>query len=376
MNTKNINPGDIFKNYKAICEALGVNPKTGKSKQLQLKDWGRYFTYSKDGYNFIINEIYDTPLEKTDDRGGAHNLLSHSQKMDDTLTYILNSQPNGELFMTMNRLLETMKMINSNYRFGNHNKRKVSNYLNIEEAFVEEFFNITKRTLKSNIESMLNRLESKALIYWYKVKMVCVASSELHTNELGSVKVKYEVVTDDFDNENIKLSTESSEELSYRVATDEEIKLISVIEGKILDELKCKNKQELVVKNRWETFRKRVNEILTDKANIIFYYDSYKILRNEDRLAKVADKVDITSTLCNSDLFGLNEDVQNQLLANATKRNEKSALEFVMGNKNSRNKMRSNHDYIGFNKELIDNFIDSSHENIIDDLKQTKVYRK
>lgn len=367
MNINNVKEGQIFKNYKAICAALGINPKTGKSKQLQLKDWERYFTYSKDGYNFIINEIYDTPMEKVDNRGGANNVLAHSKKMDDTLTYMLNCQPNGELFMTMNRLLEAMKMINSNYRFGNSNRRKVSNYLDIEEAFVEEFFDITKRTLKSNIESMLNRLESKALIYWHKVKMVCVATGQIQTNELGKAKVNYEYVVDEYDNEQIKLSTETSEELRYRIATDEEIKLISQIEGEIMDDLKCENKQELVVKNKWEIFRKSVNRILNEKANIIFYYDSYKIIRNEDRLAREANKVDILS---------LNKDVQNQLLNNAAKRKDKSSIEFVLGKKSLKNKIRSDDKYIAYNLELIDNFIDFEHENIIDSLKQTKSYMK
>lgn len=367
MNIENISEGQIFKNYKAICEALGVNTKTGKSKKLQLNDWERYFTYSKDGYNFIIKEIYDTPMEKIDNRGGANHVLSHSKKMDDTLTYMLNKQPNGELFMTMNRLLEEMKMINSNYRFGNHNRRKVSNYLDIEEAFVEEFFDITKRTLKSNVESMLNRLESKALIYWHKVKMVCVANSKIHENELGRVKVNYQFVVDEYDNEHIQLSTETSENLEYRIATDEEIKLISKIEGEIMDDLKCKNKQELVVKNKWEIFRKRVNEILNEKANIVFYYDSYKIIRNDDRLAREAEKLDI---------LDLNKDVQSQLLTNAEKRREKALMEFILGKKNLKNKIRSDERYIGFNLELMDNFIESGHDNIIDDLKQTKRYIK
>lgn len=35
---KQINEGQIFKNYKKLCEYLEEQVKTGKSKQLQLKD--------------------------------------------------------------------------------------------------------------------------------------------------------------------------------------------------------------------------------------------------------------------------------------------------------------------------------------------------
>ena len=40
---KQINEGQIFKNYKKLCEYLEEQVRTGKSKQLQLKDWNRYF---------------------------------------------------------------------------------------------------------------------------------------------------------------------------------------------------------------------------------------------------------------------------------------------------------------------------------------------
>lgn len=57
--------GQEFKNYKALCEYLEEPIKTGKSKQLQLLDWQRYFQYKKDKNKFIITFVYDEPLAKT-----------------------------------------------------------------------------------------------------------------------------------------------------------------------------------------------------------------------------------------------------------------------------------------------------------------------
>ena len=53
-----------FKNYRKICEYLHEPIKTGKSKQLQLKDWKRYFEYERDGNAFVITKVYDAPKEK------------------------------------------------------------------------------------------------------------------------------------------------------------------------------------------------------------------------------------------------------------------------------------------------------------------------
>ena len=46
---KELYVGQTFKNYKILCEYLGESVRTGKSKQLQLKYWKRFFSYKKDG---------------------------------------------------------------------------------------------------------------------------------------------------------------------------------------------------------------------------------------------------------------------------------------------------------------------------------------
>ena len=53
-----------FKNYKKICNYLNEPIKTGKSKQLQLEDWKRYFEYVRDGNAFEITRVFYAPKEK------------------------------------------------------------------------------------------------------------------------------------------------------------------------------------------------------------------------------------------------------------------------------------------------------------------------
>ena len=57
MKIENINIGDTFKSYKALCESLEEPVKSGKSKALQLKQWQEYFTWTNSGNKYIITDI-------------------------------------------------------------------------------------------------------------------------------------------------------------------------------------------------------------------------------------------------------------------------------------------------------------------------------
>ena len=61
--------------YATLCEAFGVEKKTGKSKQLQIKDFERYVKLEKDGTWFTVIEVYDIPKEKVDGRGKSEASL-------------------------------------------------------------------------------------------------------------------------------------------------------------------------------------------------------------------------------------------------------------------------------------------------------------
>lgn len=359
MNIDNISKGQIFKNYKHLCQELGEQVKDGNAKKAQLKMWEGCFSYFKEGNKFIITEIFDNPNIHIIKRGGANHILPHAHKMELSLLNVLNAN-NGELSYTMNRLLKDMNMVNLNFKFGSRNRKKVSQYLDIKESFLEEFFVATKRTLSSNIESMLNRLQDQKVITWCTIKMVCVATSETEKNLLGDIKVHSEIIKDEFDNEEIKLSTKTNETLQFRPATEEESDLIEVIEDKVIYDLDCKNKQEVVIKDRWSIFRNRVNNILKEEANIQFYYDSYEIIKSKNNLSKV-------KTLHNTnDTLTLNQNVQIQLLTNWERRQQK-VIEKGKGKI-----IRIDDNYMEYASIFIDTFINLDHENVIGELKKLK----
>lgn len=55
--------------YPELCALRNEKVKGGKSKQLQLQEWKRFFVWENiTSQKFLITKIYDTPLEKIDNR--------------------------------------------------------------------------------------------------------------------------------------------------------------------------------------------------------------------------------------------------------------------------------------------------------------------
>lgn len=80
--------------YKEICTLRQENTKTGKSKQLQLHNWNRFFTWDQiTSHKFLITNIYDTPKEKIDGRqnnGGSRVGSGRKKTLTKEFEYLLN----------------------------------------------------------------------------------------------------------------------------------------------------------------------------------------------------------------------------------------------------------------------------------------------
>ena len=65
----------IYKNWKEICEEMDWNDICGNYKKARLKDLGTMCKYHKEGQKIVIDEIYENPIEKNDNRknNGGHS---------------------------------------------------------------------------------------------------------------------------------------------------------------------------------------------------------------------------------------------------------------------------------------------------------------
>ena len=174
MNFENIvklklSIGIAIKNYKEMCSILGEKEKKGKSRLLQIANWERYFKWHKDGQKFIIDEVFEMPIEKIDNRGKTENnkakYLTNIEKLILNLLVQGGSLGYGKIFLSKSKILKELKMINDNYSFCKLRLPKLSEFMNIDKEVIQEWYDSTSRMLESNLDSALKNLESQSLIF-------------------------------------------------------------------------------------------------------------------------------------------------------------------------------------------------------------------
>jgi hypothetical protein len=372
MNINNISKGQIFKNYKELCIALDETPKTSNSKNAQMKQWERYFMYSKQGHKIIIEEIYDLPKESHDLRSKGNNAAPYIDTIEELILNLLaQDKNNGQLFLSRGRLLKELKMINENYTYYKNRKPALSKFTNIRIEEIDDFYISSNTTFKSNLETALNRLQRQSLIFWRYALTVCYVSTYIETTTTGHVKATKINYTNEDGEEVVEFNTvHPSQHVKYREATEDEIKIILEIEREILKRYDCNDKAEVFKRGLVQSFYKDVNEILFDKTNIVYYYNSYEILFNNEHVQEKLDELRLNSSLKEQNEKLLNVGVMERLTSKAKSRHEKAIDEidenilddyYIIS---ERKQLRSNDEYLTNNRYLTQTLITKDFERI------------
>lgn len=90
MDLEKLQVGSKVK-YTTLCEAFGVEKKTGKSKQLQVKEFERYIKLEKEGTWFTILEIYHEPLAKIDGRTNQDKVIFKNGELSNAIIYTMSN---------------------------------------------------------------------------------------------------------------------------------------------------------------------------------------------------------------------------------------------------------------------------------------------
>ena len=376
--------GMIIKNYKEMCFILEEKEKKGKSRLLQIANWERYFKWHKDGQKFIINEVFEMPIDKIDNRGKTEN--NKAKYLTNIESLILNllvqggSLGYGKVFLSKNKILRELKMINNNYAFCKLRLPKLSEFMNIDNEVIKEWYDSTSRMLESNLDSALKNLESQSLIFWSKEITIAKAIplAEINKNKISKTKV-----IDQYDEEIINYDYYATNEvvLQYREGTDDEKRFILYTEKEILKEMGLDNKSQVIACGLWQDFIERVNNILLDKLNIAFYYKSYKILFNLEHVLENIDINDfkLTDFIETIEKKKLNEGIINRIENNAINRQEraKKKKEKIIGKtRDEKIIFRSDDNYINNTNKLSDNLINSNAKDIRNNVKKIKLNNK
>ena len=233
-----INVGLVVKNHEQMCELLGVEYKNNtNSKEAQRKEWARYFNWEKKGQKYIIIDIYDEPLEKSDKRSiGNHS--KYVEFIESMLLNILSRQNKNNIQITLKKLFLHLNMINRYYQEIEHNELMGrSDFIN--EFYINHFYQRTYQKLREIIFSSLKNMSKRKLIDF---EMVIIVTE-----------------VEEIDGKRFKVP---------RRATEKEKIIINEIEQEVLQKMGLKNISIVHLKFKDRQFYSCVDQLLFSRYNI------------------------------------------------------------------------------------------------------------
>jgi hypothetical protein len=382
INVSKLFIGQKIKNYKQMCYLLGQSEKTGNSRKSQIKEWERFVSWEQEGHKVIIKEIYSEPLEKKVKEG--NNIAPYTNEIQKlVLDLILHEKNDGHVLLSKFKLLQELNMINQNYAYSKRRIPKLSKFLDVNEKDVNDFYESSSVMIVRNLESALNKLRSKAVIFWSKAIMLCTIDIDYKLNELGTPIAEKEFVGLDEDDEEIyNHKPQYNSVYNFRKASEEEVKMVLRVENEMLRELGRNDKSEVIRHGEWERFSHKVNNELLRKMGVDFYYEGYEITYNENHLLDEWDKLSDVLLMSPEEKREqrklLNSGVGNRIINNSVKRHDKAVAETddTFGELSDKNKRRSDNGYIDNSKKLVGNLIDQNSKDIRGQVKKTKLNSK
>lgn len=249
-------PGAIIKNYKELCSTLGLPVQTGKSKQLQIANLNRFFSFEKDGQKYLITEVFDSPYEKEDKRLKGNRAIFVTYIESLLLNYFIR-QGTTTCNFTKRQLWEMLGLVNGNYIKNIENGKFL--YVmqmddnRVRQWHIDRFYKRSRKKLNDVIRSALKSLKSRGLIEYRDDVIV------------GCRKGKH-----------------------FEIKDAEQIEKILEIRKETLNEMGCKNMQEVMFnKNKkinMKAFNKLLNKKLYELYEIDFIYQRYSIICNRKYL--------------------------------------------------------------------------------------------
>ena len=103
-----------YKNYKILCEENGLEIKTGKSKQLQMKEIERLYDFHKEGNKIVIDKEKEEPKEKVDGRknNGGSRYNYYADYIDKLILHTLYENAGDFSFTLRTLFTEEIKLFN------------------------------------------------------------------------------------------------------------------------------------------------------------------------------------------------------------------------------------------------------------------------
>jgi len=356
-------------NYKVMCNILEITVSAGDSKKSQLREMDRYFKYHKEGNKFIIDEIYLEPLEKVDarkDTKGNNNVYGKyiEQLVLDLLVQKYQTTKERKIYLSRDKMLRALDMVNDNYSFGKFNRVILSDYINADSDNVKEFYILNNRNLYETVERAFKSLESKCLVSWKLVTTVACGLTEFNQNIILEDGTEVSVLDFIGGSEEDKIAITKE---THTTASDEELDTILYAENKILEVMGLESKKDAFLLDMYSEFNKKVCELLNKTSNIRYYYKSYDVIFHEkvvQELEKISQWI-LEQEVRQNIKVTLNGIISNKLVVNAEERQNKAIEEKskIFGRLNTdkyshiKLERRSEENYVEDNKNIVNTVI-------------------
>lgn len=164
--------GQIFKNYKELCAALGLKPaKGGKSKLLQKKEIERFLDLEKQGQKLIVKEVYSVPKDSLDKRSKySKDIMSI---LASSLSFYMESMKKDDIDIVCkpNTLLFAIGM-ESKYAYSRETKSKTfQSFLKKNKLTFDQYNTFhydTRNVLYDYLNTALNAMQRECFLFYSK----------------------------------------------------------------------------------------------------------------------------------------------------------------------------------------------------------------
>lgn len=251
-NYKKLEVGQCFKNYGALQTFLGEPFKQGgKSRQLQLEDWQRYFDFSKEGHKYTITDVYENPTPKIDHRGETSNRAIYSKHIEILILDMLQHTKSGNWTGNKNQLYTELGLVGKNYQkyhYIEESKRDlIMRFQEITQWELKQFYQRADNKLHSIVISALKSMADKSLI---------------KLEEKIYIRPRYG--------------------LTY-IADSADKKAILRTENEVLEEMGYETKSQVFLAHKMDLFYSKVKENLDVLYDWVNHYRLIQIISNKDR---------------------------------------------------------------------------------------------
>lgn len=242
---------EYFKKYNKIGTSLKNSILKRASRECNILDIGNG--------KYEILEVYNVKIPTSTSK--ILNNKAYKILCPIIINNLIDSKNNGENVLNMS-LITYCGLLNivhkTNFNSINYNKKLVSKDYNIDMVNITNFFNISKRMIKYNMESALTLLQQSGIIYWQHLIWIKHRDVALKNNHS---------------------SVETNVINTHRRATEEEIRYIEDCKSQIIKKyniVDIDNFDSIYYNKNYSLAIAELNELLI-KRNIVYYYKGYEI---------------------------------------------------------------------------------------------------